>query len=113
MESIACIFALRDRQDTDTTDKEIMKVTFNVSDALTRAVGSYRGGHFDETETLCRAILRVEAAHFDAVHLLAVVQSGLGRLQQALASFDKGLAVKPAHAGAPDNRRKLLRGLKA
>ena len=89
-----------------------MKVTFNVSDALTRAVGSYRGGHFDETETLCRAILRVEAAHFDAVHLLAVVQSGLGRLQQALASYDKALAIKPAHAGALNNRGNVLRDLK-
>ena len=88
-----------------------MNVTFNVSDALKRAIGSYRAGHFDETETLCRAILRVKADHFDALHLLAVVQSGLGRLQQALASYDQALVIKPDHADALNNRGNVLRDL--
>ncbi len=82
-----------------------------LADALKRAAGSYQAGHFDEAEAHCRAILRAHANHFDALHLLAVVRAGLGRLQEALASYDKALRIKPDNAEALNNRGVTLQDL--
>jgi predicted O-linked N-acetylglucosamine transferase (SPINDLY family) len=87
-------------------------ITLTFSDALKRARGSYQAGHFDEAEALCKAILRAEANHFDALHLLAIVRSRLGRLQEALAGYDQALAIKPDNVPALYNRGVTLQGLK-
>jgi protein O-GlcNAc transferase len=44
--------------------------------------------------------------------LLAVVQSRLGRLQEALASYDQALAINPRYAEALYNRGNALQELK-
>jgi protein O-GlcNAc transferase len=88
------------------------EITLTLSDTLKRAVRAYQAGHFDEAEALCRTILRGKAKHFDALHLLAVVRSGLGRLQEALASYDKALAIRPDNAEALNNRGITLEDLK-
>jgi predicted O-linked N-acetylglucosamine transferase (SPINDLY family) len=88
------------------------QITLTLSDAVKRALGSYQAGHFDEAEALCKAILRADANHFDALHLLAVVRSRLGRLQEALAGYDQALAIKPENVDALYNRGNALRNLK-
>jgi len=59
---------------------------FTLSETLTRAAGSFQAEHMDQAEALCRAILRADAGHLVALHLLAAVQTRLGRLLDALAS---------------------------
>jgi predicted O-linked N-acetylglucosamine transferase (SPINDLY family) len=81
-------------------------------DAFKRALKSYQAGHFDKAEAFCRAVLHAKADHFDALCLLAVAQSRLGRLQDALASYDNALAIKPEHPEVLNNRGITLRQLK-
>jgi protein O-GlcNAc transferase len=87
-------------------------ITLTASDLLEQAVGSYRGGHLDEAEGLCRAILRVDANHVEALYLLGVVQSRLGRSKEAVASYDRALAIKPDYAEVLTNRGVALWDLK-
>ena len=82
-----------------------------LSDSFNRAVALYRAGHLDEAEALCSAIVRAQAEDFHAFHLLAVVQLQLGRLHEALTSFDKALAIKPDYAEALIDRGATLHNL--
>jgi tetratricopeptide (TPR) repeat protein len=85
--------------------------TLTLSNAIKRAVESYRAGRFDQTEILCKDILRTNANHFGALHLLAVIQFRLGRLKDALESYDRALAIKQDYAEALNNRGNALRDL--
>jgi predicted O-linked N-acetylglucosamine transferase (SPINDLY family) len=82
-----------------------------LSETLARAAGSFQAGHMDQAEALCRAILRADAGHLVALHLLAAVQTRLGRLQDALASYDRVLAIKPDYPEALNNRGTALHDL--
>src|SRR5262245_19063678 len=84
----------------------------DLPDSFNRAVALYRAGHLDEAEALCSAIVRAQAEDFHAFHLLAVVQWQLGRLHEALTSFDKALAIKPDYVEALINRGVTLHRLK-
>jgi protein O-GlcNAc transferase len=90
----------------------VRNITLTVSDLLNQAVSSYQVGHLDEAEGLCRAILRVDASHVEALYLLGVVQSRLGRSKEALASYDRVLVIKPDHAQVLTNRGAALWDLK-
>jgi protein O-GlcNAc transferase len=90
----------------------VHNITLIVSDLLNQAVRSYQVGHLDEAEGLCRAILRVDANHVEALYLLGVVQSRLGHSKEALASYDKTLALKPDYAEVLTNRGVALWDLK-
>jgi Tfp pilus assembly protein PilF len=90
----------------------VCNITLTVSDLLNQAVRSYQVGHLDEAEGLCRAILRVDANHVEALYLLGVVQSRLGRSKEALASYDRVLVIKPDYAQVLTNRGVALWDLK-
>jgi tetratricopeptide (TPR) repeat protein len=62
-------------------------------------------------ERLCTDIRQNEADHFDAVRLLARVQSRLGCHHEALASNDTALAIRPDDADARNRRGDVLRQL--
>ena len=53
-----------------------------------------------------------QADLFDALHLLAAVQSRLGKKDTALASYDRALKVQPDSAEALFNRGDTLHELK-
>jgi Tfp pilus assembly protein PilF len=78
--------------------------TLTLAQALSRAFSAYNGGKLVEAEQLCQQITNAKPDHFDAVHLLAVVQSNLGKKHLALASYDRALAVRPDYAEALFNR---------
>ena len=63
-----------------------------------RAVAACEHGHFAEAEQLCAAILGAQPDHFAALHILAMAQSRLGRMDEALANCTKALAVRPGDA---------------
>ncbi len=83
----------------------------NLSDTFKRAIESFNAGRLDKAEQLCKLILSARPGHLDTLHLLAVVQSVLGRSSEALASYDKVLAIKPDFAPALSNRGNLLQNL--
>src|SRR5262249_20516254 len=90
-------------------DSDVM-TTF--PDALKQALTAYANDEFSEAERLCRTIVGAKADFFDALHLLAVVQTRLGRLKDALASYDQALAMRPDDAAALSNRGLALHELK-
>src|SRR5689334_10165853 len=57
-----------------------------------------------EAGRLCRAIVASNERHFDALHLLADIESQSGRLADALSTFDRALAIAPDHPDALINR---------
>ena len=86
-------------------------LTLTLPQALSRAVAAYNAGKLAEAEQICRQIVEIERDHFDALHLLAVVQSSLGQKDAALASYDRALEVRPDSAEALSNRGNILHQL--
>jgi protein O-GlcNAc transferase len=83
----------------------------NLTVLLNRAVAAYSAGKFIEAEELCQRIVAAKHNFFDALHVLAVVQSRLGKKDEALASYDRALKVRPDHAEVLYNRGITLQDL--
>jgi len=81
-------------------------------EALKRALATYKDGKLSEAERLCCAIINAKPDVFEAQHLLAVVQARLGCGNDALASYERALALRPDCAEALNNRAVLLQELK-
>jgi tetratricopeptide (TPR) repeat protein len=87
------------------------KLTVNIWQALKRAISAFNAGKLVEAEQLCLQIINAKRDLFDALHLLAVVQSRLGKKETALASYDRALKVRPDFAEALFNRGLALHAL--
>jgi tetratricopeptide (TPR) repeat protein len=83
-----------------------------ISSTLKRAISAYQSGQLVEAERLCQQAVAIRQDIFDALHLLALVQSFLGKGEMALASFDRALTLRPDHAEAFSNRGIALHKLK-
>jgi len=79
--------------------------------ALDRALQAYRGGRLAEAEEVCLKIVATKRNFFDALYVLAVVQAAAGRNEEAVANYNKALAVQPRHAEALSNRGNALKAL--
>ena len=88
------------------------KLALTLSQALDRASSAYQAGQFVEAEQICQQIVDTKPDLFAALHLLAVVQSRLGKKNSALASYDRALQVRPNSAEALSNRGTTLKELK-
>ena len=88
------------------------KPMLNLSEVFSRAISAYSSGKLVEAEQLCQQVINTKPAPFDALHLLAVVQSRLGKKDKALASYDRALKVQPTSAEALFNRGWTLHELK-
>ena len=87
-------------------------VTLSLSQTLERAVSAYNAGELHKAEDLCRRIIAKKYDFVGALHLFAVIQSKLGKNDEALASYDRTLAVRPDYAEALNNRGVILKELK-
>ena len=85
--------------------------TLTVPQALSRAFSAYSAGKLGEAEQLCQQIIDADGGQFAALHLLAIVQSGLGKKATALASYDRALSLRPDHAEVLCNRGVTLHQL--
>ena len=65
-----------------------------------RAVSAYRAGDLVEAEQLCQQVVASRPAFFDAFYLLAEVQAGLGKIDAALATYERALEMWPNAARA-------------
>jgi tetratricopeptide (TPR) repeat protein len=88
------------------------ELKLTLPEATKRAVAAYERGHLREANRLARAILSVNADYFDALHLIAAISARRGRFSEALASYDRALAVRPNSAEALNNRGVTLYELK-
>ena len=74
------------------------------SDALIQgAVAAWRGGRLADAGMLCRRIVEVLPDHFDALHLLGVVELDSGRHEEAERALSRAVGVNPGSAEACSN----------
>ena len=69
-------------------------------------------GDFFRAQALCREVLGMQPAHFEARHLIGVMAAQNGDFETAISFIDKALAVNPQSADAWNNRGYVLRELK-
>ena len=65
------------------------------SDDFQRGVSALHAGNLKEAERLLQAVVRAEPRHISALNFLGVVFGRLGRNSEAMASYDRALAVAP------------------
>jgi protein O-GlcNAc transferase len=58
-------------------------VSQSLREALRDAIAAHQAGRLADAERMYQAILRVEPSHFDAIHLLGVVQLQRRRFAEA------------------------------
>jgi tetratricopeptide (TPR) repeat protein len=74
------------------------------SDPMQPAFAAFHSGRLDETERLCREVIGADPRRFEAHHLLAVIAARHGRQDEALANYDRALAIRPDEPQALSNR---------
>ena len=80
-------------------------------DQITVLVNLYNSGQMTETEQACRELLQAYPQSPVATNILGVSLIGQGRLQEAVASFDKAIQIKPDFIDAYYNRGNALKQL--
>jgi tetratricopeptide (TPR) repeat protein len=91
---------------------EMAKLRVTLSQALSRAISAYNAGKLVEAEQICQQIINTKRDLIEALHLLAVVQTRLGKKDTALASYDRAITLRPDFAEALYNRGNTLKDLK-
>ena len=87
-------------------------ITPKLRQAVERAIAAYRRGNLIEAERLCREALAINNNTFEALNLLAVVQSRLGEPSLGLATFQRALSLRPESADVLGNVGNSLLALK-
>lgn len=70
-----------------------------IDEVLRYGLAAHRVGKFDIAENAYRQVLNYDPAQPDALHLMAVLDSNLGRHQQALEHIARAIAVDGSHPG--------------
>jgi tetratricopeptide (TPR) repeat protein len=86
-------------------------VAIDPTQTFNRAIAAYQTGRLGDAEQFCQQILSARPDHFDAAHVLGVVQAALGKNERALASYERALALRPEHADVLSNRGSALLAL--
>jgi protein O-GlcNAc transferase len=77
-----------------------------------QALALHQRGQFDEAEPLYRAVIKKLPKHFDALHLLGVLEAQRGNSAAAVKLFDLAIKIDPLSAAAHSNRGNTLLDLK-
>ena len=88
------------------------KLNAQLKGLLERGLAAHRSRNWHLAQQLYREILNVEEDHFDALQLLAIIESELGKYEDALALYDKALKVNRNSPSVLNNRGNTLRALK-
>jgi tetratricopeptide (TPR) repeat protein len=81
-------------------DETTMKSIFGITDAaldtvMALAYQLYQVGRYPEAEVLCRGLVAADHKYWWSYSLYAATLRRLGRLPEALAELEKGLAYEP------------------
>ena len=81
-------------------EETTMKSIFGISDAaldtvMALAYQLYQVGRYAEAEVLCRGLIAADHKYWWSYSLYAATLRRLGRLSEALAELEKGLAYEP------------------
>ncbi|MDE2475567.1 MAG: FkbM family methyltransferase [Alphaproteobacteria bacterium] len=75
---------------------------------LRHAMALHRQGRLGEAKILYEAILKQAPAHFNALHMLAIISYQTGHYKDGLALVERAIAINPDVAAAHSNRGILL-----
>ena len=75
------------------------------------AFEAFQRGDYAVTQALCHGILETRPGHFDALHLLGVVELNTGRYAQAAGCLARAVAANPGHAEGHKNLGTALANL--
>ena len=81
-----------------------------IAELLARAASAHRQGTLDEAEPLYRRVLSLDPNHFDALHMLGVVQAQRLEYPEAIALLQQAVALRPNDATALCNLGNAQRG---
>jgi tetratricopeptide (TPR) repeat protein len=84
----------------------------HIQQALAEALMLHRQGRLDEAERLYNRVLKVQRDHFDALHLLGMLQHQRGKAKEAHRLVAAALKVDPHSADALSNLALVLHTLK-
>ena len=79
------------------------ELTLTLAEGMRRALAERAAGQLVKAEFYCRQILAAQPTHFDAMHLLALIEAEGGAREAALATFDRALAIDPDNVLALTN----------
>jgi tetratricopeptide (TPR) repeat protein len=85
--------------------------SFEIANTLQRALALHQRGHLAQAEPLYRSILGEAPNHFDALHLLGVLEHQRGDDTAALQLIGRALKLNPKSAAAHANKGVVLRDL--
>ena len=75
---------------------------------LPAAVRQLHAGKLQESEALCRQVLKARPDHHAALHLLGVVMHRMGRMEAAVEFIGKAVALRPEYAEAHNGLGNVL-----
>jgi protein O-GlcNAc transferase len=70
----------------------------SIAETFATAVQSHQAGQCYQAEQLCHQVLREQPTHVEAMQLLGVLAFGFGKLEDAIAFYQRSLAVAPQRA---------------
>jgi protein O-GlcNAc transferase len=79
---------------------------------LKRAATEQKAGRLVRAADLCRQILRVDARHSDALHLLGIIKHQSGDVEEAVQLIVKSLQISPNNVSALGNLASVMTELK-
>lgn len=83
-----------------------------IAAAIERAARLYQSGDLNGAQALCEDILRADAHHFHALHLLSTIAALRGDNEQCVRFASRALQVDPRQAEVLANRGAALRALR-
>jgi predicted O-linked N-acetylglucosamine transferase (SPINDLY family) len=86
-------------------------IPMNVDQAFRIAQEHHQAGHFAEAERIYRHILMQQPNHADALHLLGLLASQVGRLDAAVELIRRAITLKPDCAEAHGNLGNIFKEL--
>lgn len=83
-----------------------LTVTANdIAGQVTTAISRFQAGRLDEASSLCQAVLAKAPGHFDALHLLGVIELRSRHFDTGLSYLDRAIAIQPENAEVRNNWR--------
>jgi tetratricopeptide (TPR) repeat protein len=78
--------------------KETEPVSVSVETRYREALAAYEARRLDESEGICQEILTRQRDHFDAAHLLGIIQLQSGRMELAEQQLRSAVQIRPQQA---------------
>lgn len=84
----------------------------SLDDLMNKAISLHQRGNLSDAETIYNNVLQAQAGHFDALHMLAIVNAQRGRYAEAEGLLRQALAVESRVPQCHHNHGTILANLK-